>query len=87
MESNPPQERRVGARRICHYFVVDNILLLVDNKSMARMGRPKKPPKERQSVQIAIRVTAAQFGKLKRSAGKLTVSEYIRKQLGIRGDE
>jgi hypothetical protein len=53
---------------------------------MARMGRPKKPPKERQSVQIAIRVTAAEYSKLKRSAGKASVSAYIRKELGLRGE-
>jgi hypothetical protein len=51
------------------------------------MGRPKKPPKERQSVQIAIRVTAAEYSKLKRSAGKAKISDYIRTKLGLRGDE
>jgi len=51
------------------------------------MGRPKKAAKERQSKQIAIRVTAAEYGKLKHTAGKAKISDYIRQKLGLRGDK
>ena len=54
---------------------------------MAKMGRPKKAAKERQSKQIAIRVTAAEYGKLKHAAGKGKVSDYIRQKLGLRGEK
>ncbi len=54
---------------------------------MAKMGRPKKAAKERQSKQIAIRVTAAEYGKLKHAAGKDKISDYIRHKLGLRGDK
>jgi len=54
---------------------------------MASMGRPKKAPKERQSKQIAIRVTPAEYGKLKHAAGKGKISEYVRQKLGLRGDK
>jgi hypothetical protein len=53
---------------------------------MAKMGRPKKAAKERQSKQIAIRVTAAEYGKLKHAAGEGKISDYIRQKLGLRGD-
>jgi len=51
---------------------------------MAKLGRPKKATKERQSKQIAIRVTPAEYGKLKYAAGKGKVSDYIRRKLGLR---
>ncbi len=54
---------------------------------MAKMGRPKKAPKERQSKQIAIRVTAAEYGKLKRAAGNAEISDYIRQKLNLRGEK
>ena len=54
---------------------------------MAKMGRPKKAPKERQSKQIAIRVTAAEYGKLKRAAGNAEISDYIRQKLSLRGEK
>jgi hypothetical protein len=53
---------------------------------MAKKGRPKKAAKERQSKQIAIRVTAAEYRELKHAAGKGKVSDYIRQKLGLRGD-
>ncbi len=54
---------------------------------MAKMGRPKKTAKDRQSKQIAIRVTAAEYGKLKRSAGNAEISDYIRRKLSLRGEK
>jgi hypothetical protein len=54
---------------------------------MAKLGRPKKATNERQSKQIAIRVTAAEYGKLKRAAGNTDISDYIRQGLGIRGEK
>jgi flagellar biosynthesis/type III secretory pathway protein FliH len=51
---------------------------------MAKMGRPKKAPKERQTKQIAIRVTPAEFGQLRHAAGKVRLSDYIRQKLGLR---
>jgi len=54
---------------------------------MAKMGRPRKPAKQRSSHLIAIRVTAAEYSKLKHAAGKGKVSDYIRRKLGLRGDK
>src|SRR6266478_697640 len=54
---------------------------------MAKLGRPKKATNERQSKQIAIRVTAAEYGKLKRAAGIADISDYIRQKLAIRGEQ
>jgi len=51
---------------------------------MTKMGRPKKPAKQRSSRLIAIRVTAAEYGKLKNAARKGKVSDYIRQKLGLR---
>jgi hypothetical protein len=51
------------------------------------MARPTKPAKDRQSAVIALRLTPAEFGKLKRSAGKRKVSDYIRQKLGLRGQQ
>jgi len=56
---------------------------------MAKMGRPKKPAKERSSHLIALRLTAAEHKTLEQAAGKaqLSVSDYIRHKLGLRGDK
>jgi hypothetical protein len=50
------------------------------------MGRPKKPAKERQSEIVGLRFTPAErklFEQDARKAG-LSLSEYLRSQLGLR---
>jgi predicted HicB family RNase H-like nuclease len=56
---------------------------------MAKMGRPKLPPKERSSHVIALRVTPAEYKTLENSAAKakLSIGEYIRTKLNLRGDK
>jgi uncharacterized protein (DUF1778 family) len=56
---------------------------------MAKMGRPKLPVKERQSRQIALRITQAEYKALEQAAAKadLSLSNYLRHKLEIRGDE
>jgi len=62
---------------------------------MAKMGRPKKPISERLRRQIAIRLTDAEYQKIEQAAVKesikrkagLTVSDYIRLKLGLRGEQ
>jgi hypothetical protein len=56
---------------------------------MAKMGRPKLPKKERQGRQIALRLTQVEYEALMRAADKadLSLSEYIRRKLEIRGEE
>jgi len=56
---------------------------------MVKMGRPKKPAKERQSHLIAIRFTPAERQELERAAqaAKLSVSEYVRRKLSLRGEK
>jgi uncharacterized protein (DUF1778 family) len=53
------------------------------------MGRPKKPAKERSSHLIALRLTPAEHQALEKAAAKskLTISNYIRAKLGLRGDK
>jgi hypothetical protein len=53
---------------------------------MARTGRPKIAASKRQSRVIALRVTAAEYKKLERSAGRSKIGDYIRKILGVRGE-
>ena len=68
---------------------------MLDNKYMAKMGRPKKPVSERLRRQIAIRLTDAEYQKIEQAAVKesikrkagLTVSDYIRLKLGLRGEQ
>jgi uncharacterized protein (DUF1778 family) len=56
---------------------------------MARMGRPKKSAKERSSHLIALRLTPAEYKELERAAerAKLSISDYIRIKLALRGDK
>jgi len=56
---------------------------------MVKTGRPKLPAKERQSHLIAIRFTPAEHQELERAAqaAKLTVSEYVRRKLSLRGEQ
>ena len=77
------------------HFLLDNNYILLDNKCMAKMGRPKKPVSERLRRQIAIRLTDAEYQKIEQAAVKesikrkagLTVSDYIRLKLGLRGEQ
>ena len=77
------------------HFLLDNKYILLDNKYMAKMGRPKKPVSERRRRQIALRLTDAEYQKIEQAAVKesikrkagLTVSEYIRLKLGLRGEQ
>jgi hypothetical protein len=50
---------------------------------MARTGRPKKAAKERHSIVIGVRVTPAEYRKLKRVTGKAKIGDYIRELLGF----
>lgn len=56
---------------------------------MSKLGRPKKPAKERSSHLIALRLTAAEHKALEQAVkeSKLSVSNYIREKLGLRGDK
>jgi uncharacterized protein (DUF1778 family) len=56
---------------------------------MARTGRPPIPALERQSRLIALRLTKDEYKRIERAAAKakLSVSEYIRQELGLRGDK
>jgi uncharacterized protein (DUF1778 family) len=56
---------------------------------MARMGRPKKAASERQSKLIALRLKPAEVKTLERAASKakLSISDYVRRQLGLRGEQ
>jgi uncharacterized protein (DUF1778 family) len=53
------------------------------------MGRPKKSTSERQSRLIALRLRPAEVKSLERAAGKakLSVSDYIRQKLDLRGEQ
>jgi uncharacterized protein (DUF1778 family) len=56
---------------------------------MAKMGRPKKMAKERSSHLVALRLTPAEHKLLEQAAEKarLTVSDYIRLKVGLRGEQ
>jgi predicted HicB family RNase H-like nuclease len=56
---------------------------------MAKTGRPKKPAKERSSHLIALRLTPAEHEVLAQASekAKLSVSDYIRFKLKLRGDK
>jgi len=47
-------------------FILTAFGLSVYNKCMSKMGRPKKPAKDRQSRVIALRVTPAEYKKIER---------------------
>ena len=53
------------------------------------MGRPAMKAKERSSVLIALRVKPAEHKSLEEAAqrSKLSISNYIRAKLGLRGDK
>jgi len=53
------------------------------------MGRPKKSAKERSSHLVALRLTPAEHKALEQAAEKsnLSVSNYIRTKLRLRGDK
>jgi predicted HicB family RNase H-like nuclease len=54
---------------------------------MAKMGRPVMKAKERSSHLIALRVTPEEHKHLEQAAerSKLSVSNYVRTKLGLRG--
>jgi hypothetical protein len=54
-----------------------------------RMGRPKKLARERQSHLIALRLTPAEHKKLEQRArhSQLSLSQFIRIRLGLRGEK
>jgi hypothetical protein len=54
-----------------------------------KIGRPSLPAKERQSRLVALRFTPVELQKVKQAAkaNKLSVSQYIRMKLGLRGDK
>jgi len=56
---------------------------------MAKMGRPTIPAKERSSRVIALRLTPAEEKTLQQLAKQsgLTVGDYIRTKLKLRGDK
>jgi len=56
--------------------------------TMTKMGRPTKLAKERSSHLIALRLTPAEHKSLEQAAekSKLSVSNYIRLKLRLRGD-
>jgi predicted HicB family RNase H-like nuclease len=56
---------------------------------VARTGRPPKRAKERQSHLIALRLKPAEYRALEQAAKKasLSVSEYIRQTLKLRGEK
>jgi len=56
---------------------------------MAKMGRPKKPAKERSSHLIALRLTPVEHTTLKQAAEKsrLSISDYIRLKIDLRGEK
>lgn len=56
---------------------------------MTKMGRPKKLARERSSHLVALRLTPAECKALEQAAekSKLSVSNYIRFKLGLRGDK
>ena len=68
-------------------FILTAFGLSVYNKCMSKMGRPKKPAKDRQSRVIALRVTPAEYKKIDRAAGKSKLGDYVRECLGLRGDK
>jgi uncharacterized protein (DUF1778 family) len=56
---------------------------------MTKLGRPPIAVKERQSHLIALRLKPAEYKAIESAAQKsgLSVSEYIRKTLGLRGEQ
>ena len=56
---------------------------------MAKIGRPKKLAKEKSSHLIALRLTPAEHKALEQASekAKLSVSDYIRFKLNLRGEQ
>jgi hypothetical protein len=55
---------------------------------MAKMGRPPKPARERQSKMVNLRLTPAEYKKLEEiAAGEhVSISDYLRHLLGFRSE-
>jgi hypothetical protein len=70
-------------------ILLDSLLTFRYTLSMTKMGRPKKPAKERSSHLIALRLTPAEYKALEQAAGKarLSVSGFVRLKLGLRGEQ
>jgi hypothetical protein len=68
---------------------LDSVSTICYTQSMSKMGRPKKPAKERSSHLIALRLTPAEHQALEQAAAKskLSVSNYIRIKLDLRGEK
>ena len=51
-----------------------------DARMKKRMGRPPKPERERRSIRVELRVSAAEYRKIERKAKArgLSVSEFLR---------
>jgi hypothetical protein len=69
-------------------ILLDSLSTFCYTINMTKMGRPKKPAKERSSQLIALRLTSAEHKSLEQAAdkAKLSVSDYIRTKLGLRGE-
>jgi len=67
---------------------LDKLSIICYTLTMPKMGRPKKPAKERSSHLIALRVTPVERQALEQSATKagLSLSKYIRLKLELRGE-
>jgi hypothetical protein len=68
---------------------LDRLPTICYTQSMAKMGRPKKMAKERSSHLVALRLTPAEHKLLEQGAEKarLSVSDYIRLKVGLRGEQ
>jgi hypothetical protein len=68
--------------------MLDNLFDLMYNNNM-KIGRPFLPAKERLSRLVALRFTRDELRDVKNAAktAKLSVSQYIRLRLGLRGDK
>ena len=81
-----------------HFFVrfcfllqisIDILPSICYTESMAKMGRPTKALKDRSSHLIALRLKPSEHKALEQAAAKagLSVSDYIRSKLNLRGDK
>ena len=68
---------------------LDRLPTICYTESMTKMGRPKKAAKERSSHLVALRLTPAEHKLLEQAAEKarLSVSDYIRLKVGLRGEQ
>ena len=69
----------------CYTQCLDSLVIICYTQTMAKMGRPKMLAKERSSHLIALRLTDAEYKVLKQAAGSLSLSDYVRSKLNLRG--